>query len=243
MSAVARRHSSFQLGSPTDGRGASTTAAPECLARSRWGGTKRLSDDVSLLRQLGMEQSVRSSAAQRMAQPPETAAPDRVIDRAAFGELYLRYRDPVFRYVRRLCGSEDEAADLTALTFERALAKLRSYRGDGAGFAPWLFRIARNQAWDARRRKRPWLPLQLLAVRRHPHEATTPEEAALRRESIGEVSSYLDELPEIQRECLLLRYGAGLTARQIGVVIGKSDEATQKLISRALAKLKENYRG
>jgi RNA polymerase sigma factor (sigma-70 family) len=65
----------------------------------------------------------------------------------------------------------------------------------------------------------------------------------LRRESIGELSSYLDELPEIQRECLLLRYGAGLTAREIGAVIGKSGGATQKLITRALAKLKENYRG
>ena len=60
-----------------------------------------------------------------------------MIERAEFGELYLRYRDPVFRYVRRLSGSEDEAADLTALTFEHALAKLHGYRGEGhrtAGF-------------------------------------------------------------------------------------------------------------
>lgn len=166
-----------------------------------------------------------------------------VIDRADFGELYLRYRDPVFRYVRRLSGSEDEAADLTALTFERALAKLRGYRGDGAGFAPWLFRIARNQAWDARRRNRPWLPLQLLASHRHPDDGSSPEEATLRQESIGELTRYLDDLPEIQRECLLLRYGAGLTAREIGAVIGKSEEAAQKLITRGLGKLKENYRG
>ncbi len=55
------------------------------------------------------------------------------------------------------------------------------------------------------------------------------------------MSRHLDQLPELQRECLLLRYGAGLTAREIGQVIGKSHEATQKLITRALAKLKENY--
>lgn len=201
-----------------------------------------MSEDDALLRQLGMEPPVESTAAQRSTHR-ENLGHDGVIDRAEFGELYLRYRDPVFRYVRRLCGSEDEAADLTALTFERALAGLHGYRGDGAGFAPWLFRIARNQAWDARRRKHPWLPLQLLALTRHPQEVTTPEEATLRRESIGEMSRYLDELPEIQRECLLLRYGAGLTAREIGAVVGKSDEATQKLITRALAKLKENYRG
>ncbi len=168
---------------------------------------------------------------------------DGAIDKADFGQLYLRYRDPVFRYVRRLSGSEDEAVDLAARTFERALAKLHTYRGDGAGFAPWLFRIARNQARDARRRTRRWLPIQLLGMGAHPHEPTTPEGTVLRRESITEVSRYLDELTELERDCLLLRYGAGLTAREIGLVIGRSDEATQKLMQRALAKLKEKYRG
>jgi RNA polymerase sigma-70 factor, ECF subfamily len=201
-----------------------------------------MSDHAVLMRQLGMEQPVDSTAAQRRTHHEQLGQAD-VIDRAEFGELYVRYRDPVFRYIRRLCGSDDEAADLTALTFERALAKLHGFRGDGAGFAPWLFRIARNQAWDARRRNRPWLPLQLLPSRRHPTERPTVEEAVLGRESLGELSRHLGDLPEIQRECLLLRYGADLTAREIGVVIGKSDEATQKLITRALARLKENYGG
>ena len=47
------------------------------------------------------------------------------------------------------------------------------------------------------------------------------------------------DLPEVQRDALALRYGAGLTARQIGVVLGKNEAATQKLISRALARLRE----
>jgi RNA polymerase sigma-70 factor, ECF subfamily len=187
-----------------------------------------------------MEQPVDSTAAQ-LSTKRKVLGHGAVIDRAEFGELYERYRDPVFRYVRRLCGSEDDAADLTARTFERALAKLDDFRGDGAGFGPWLFRIARNQAWDARRRNRPWLPLQFLAAARHPQRATV-DDGVLRRESIGELLSHLDRLPEIQRECLLLRYGAGLTAREIGAVLGKSEAATQKLITRALAKLKENYR-
>lgn len=193
------------------------------------------------MRQLGMGELVDSSAARMV----DADAIDRgdAMDRAEFGQLYVRYRDPVFRYVRRLSRSEDEAADLTALTFERALTKLHTYRGDGAGFAPWLFRIARNQARDARRRTRPWLPIQLLSMRGHPHEPSTPEAIVLRSESIGEVSRYLDELPALERECLLLRYGAGLTAREIGLVIGRSDEATQKLMWRALTKLKERYRG
>ena len=65
----------------------------------------------------------------------------------------------------------------------------------------------------------------------------------LRRESISEMSRYLDELTELERDCLMLRYGGGLTAREIGLVIGRSEEATQKVMQRALAKLKEKYRG
>jgi RNA polymerase sigma-70 factor (ECF subfamily) len=193
-----------------------------------------------LVRQLGMGELVDSSVARTL--EADEIGRGGAVDKADFGQLYLRYRDPVFRYVRRLSGSEDEAADLTARTFERALAKLPTYRGDGAGFAPWLFRIARNQARDARRRTRPWLPIQFLGMGGHPHEPSTPEGTMLRREAIGEVSRYLDELSELERDCLLLRYGAGLTAREIGLVIGRSDEATQKLMRRALAKLKENYR-
>ena len=49
-------------------------------------------------------------------------------------------------------------------------------------------------------------------------------------------------MPEPQRDALALRYSVGLTARQIGAVIGKSEEATQKLITRALSELKEAYR-
>src|ERR687892_2651183 len=101
-----------------------------------------------------------SSAAEGTMEPD--GARDELIDRAQFGQLYLHYRDRVFRYVRRLSENEDEAADLTARTFERALARLHTFRGDGSRFAPWLFRIARNQALDARRRRRMWIPLQLL---------------------------------------------------------------------------------
>ena len=49
-------------------------------------------------------------------------------------------------------------------------------------------------------------------------------------------------LPELQRDAVAMRYAVGLTAREIGLVIGKNEEATQKLLSRAVAQLKETYR-
>ena len=52
----------------------------------------------------------------------------------------------------------------------------------------------------------------------------------------------MNGLPAIQREAIVLRYAARLTARQIGEVLGKTDQATQKLLSRALTAIREDYR-
>jgi DNA-directed RNA polymerase specialized sigma24 family protein len=73
-------------------------------------------------------------------------------DPAAFGLLYDRHRLTVFRYLRTRTVDEDDAAELTAVTFERALTAMPRYRPTGGGFPAWLLRIARNAAIDAGRR-------------------------------------------------------------------------------------------
>lgn len=159
-----------------------------------------------------------------------------------FEEAYVRLRDPVFHYVRRFATDDDEAAELTAQTFERALTRLSSYRGGRNGIAAWLFRIARSQAIDAIRRRRPLRPLDLVRPDLHPHsERGRPEPELIQREERRELAEHVQQLAPLQRECLALRYGTGMSAREIGVVIGKSEAATQKLISRALSRLRETY--
>jgi RNA polymerase sigma-70 factor, ECF subfamily len=161
---------------------------------------------------------------------------------AYFEESYLRLRDPLFHYMRRFTDDLEEAADLTARTFERALSKSSSYRGGREEFAAWLFRIGRSQAIDATRRRRPQRPLELVRPEQHPHSNEgRPEDELLRTETTRELAEHVRRLPPLHQECLVLRYGSGLTAREIGTVIGKSEAATQKLISRALGRLRESY--
>ena len=167
---------------------------------------------------------------------------DALANRAAFEAIYLRYRDPVFAYLRSQMRSPEDAADLTALTFQRALERLSSFRGEGAGLSAWLFRIARNLAADHGRRRRPTRPIWSLTAREEPSTIVTPEAEVLRRESLRSLATRLSELPPLARECLVLRYAAGLSAREIAAVIGRSEAATQKQLSRALARLKEVYR-
>ena len=159
----------------------------------------------------------------------------------AFATLYGRHRESVFRYLRARCTNDDDALDLTAATFERALVAIQKYRPLGAGFAAWLLRIARNAAIDHGRRQRAQpVSADLESAERQPAR-DDPEAAAIASDEHRRLRELVRALPEPQRDALALRYSAGLTARQIGAVIGKSEEATQKLITRALSDLKEAY--
>lgn len=68
-----------------------------------------------------------------------------------------------------------------------------------------------------------------------------PEAQSLAREASSELHSIIVTLPSDQQEALALRYGAGLTARDIGRVLGKREEAAQKLLWRALQIIRERY--
>lgn len=162
-------------------------------------------------------------------------------DMAAFAALYGRHRETVFRYLRARCRNDDDALDLTAETFERALVGIQRYRQAGAGFPAWLLRIARNAAIDSSRRRRT-LPIPVASVPVERHAAPDDLEAtAIASEEHRHLRQLLRALPEPQRDALALRYAGGLTAREIGGIIGKGEEATQKLIKRALSALKEAY--
>lgn len=163
-------------------------------------------------------------------------------DPGAFGVLYARHRLAVFRYLRTRTPSDDDAAELTAVAFERALAAMPRYRPTGGGVVAWFLRIARNAAIDAGRRTSA-VPFDVdrdldLADAR----LSGPEALAIERERLATLAAAVERLPGVQREALSLRYGAGLTARQIGEVLGKTEQATQKLISRAISTLREDYR-
>jgi RNA polymerase sigma-70 factor (ECF subfamily) len=178
--------------------------------------------------------------------PPTVAEDERLAlgagsNATAFATLYGRHRESVFRYLRVRCNNEDDALDLTAVTFERALVAIPKYRSIGAGFAAWLLRIARNAAIDQSRRQRARPTFAALDSAERQPAADDPEAAAIASDEYRRLRALVRSLPEPQRDALALRYSVGLTARQISAVIGKSEEATQKLITRALSELKEAY--
>jgi RNA polymerase sigma-70 factor, ECF subfamily len=176
---------------------------------------------------------------------PEPEADDEALalaartDSAAFAKLYERQFDRVFRYVRSRVPDDDTAEDLTAVTFERALGAIGRYRHQGAGIAAWLLRIARNATIDAARRDRRPRSLDMLPEMAHPLAPGSPEDTAIAGDRLRRLATLVARLPDAQREALALRYGGGLTGREISAVIGRSESATKKLLARALQALRE----
>jgi RNA polymerase sigma-70 factor (ECF subfamily) len=160
--------------------------------------------------------------------------------RSDFVLLYEECRLPVYRYLRSRSRSDDEAADLTATAFERAFRSLSSYDARQPAL-PWALRIARNVAIDASRRVRPIASLDDASGRDVAADSDSPEAQYLDAERDAELRDLVHALPDLARDAVALRYGSGLSAREIGTVIGKSEAATQKLIRRALAALREAH--
>lgn len=161
---------------------------------------------------------------------------------AEFGALYERYMPRVYRYLVTRAGSREEAADLTQLTFVRAFGSLGKYRPGRSPFVAWLFRIARNAATDAHRRRKATVSWDGLPEAIAVTDSYDPEARALKTERRDGLRRMLAGIDAPKRELLALRYASELSVREIAAVVGKSESAVKKQLARTIATLKENYR-
>jgi RNA polymerase sigma-70 factor (ECF subfamily) len=191
----------------------------------------------------GIEWARLDSSAEAEGRDEELAAAART-DSQAFALLYRRHHLGVFRFLRARTASNDEAADLTAVVFERAFAARGRYRPSSGGVIAWLFTIERNAALDAERTRSRHRSVVSPETEpdAEPHDRSLLEDGVLERERMAELRNRVERLPAVQRDAIGLRYAGGLTAREIAGALGKSEAATQKLLSRALASLRESFR-
>lgn len=157
-------------------------------------------------------------------------------DRAAFGALYRRYLDRVYGYAFYLLGDHHDAEDATERTFLAALDAIGRYRDEGATFRAWLFRIAHNQIANAlrSRARRRATPLDRVA---EPIADADPADRTGAADDARRVRAALAELSADRRQVLVLRFVDGLSAREIGSVLGRSEGAVRVLQHRALREL------
>ena len=157
-----------------------------------------------------------------------------------FEELYRSSRDDVYAYVFTLLRDGAAAEDVTALAFERAYRRRRTFdrrRGEERG---WLFGIARNAALDELRRRR--RVTALVSEPSEPSDASEPVseddegEVALRRTT---VQTALAKLPAREREILALKFHGGLSNAELARVLGVSASNAGTLLYRTMEKLRK----
>jgi RNA polymerase sigma-70 factor (ECF subfamily) len=126
-------------------------------------------------------------------------------DRDAFGHLFAHFAPRVKSYLLRQGSSPSQAEDIAQETLALLWRKAGLFDPEKASASTWIFRIARNQMIDRiRRRQRPELdPNDPLLM---PAAEPTPDRQASKQEDIAAVRSALAELPEKQREVIMLSF-------------------------------------
>lgn len=155
-------------------------------------------------------------------------------DREAFGNIYQALLDGVFGYFFWNLPSREEAEDLTEEVFLRCLVHIRDYDPRKGPFRAWIFRIARNLLVDHLRRA---------SVRKGSVGAVREETEVSHDDRLEEeerrrmVREALEELPETQRQVVIMKYFAGMNNAEVARALGRSEGAVNALQHRALRRL------
>ena len=165
-------------------------------------------------------------------------------DAEAFGEVYDRHVDQVFRFIYRRVLDRQVAEDLTSETFLRALRNLAAFRRPGGDFSAWVTTIARNltinHLQSHQRRERPvaevYEPVSTDVV-------ASPEAAAVERLTREALIAGIEKLSPMHRQCITLRYLRELSIEETAQALGKTPSAVKGMQHKALKALRGLLRG
>jgi len=151
-------------------------------------------------------------------------------DRAAVRYLYLRYADNVYGYARSIVRDEHDAEDVTQHVFARLMTALERYEQRAVPFSAWLLRITHNAAIDHMRRR--------VAVCEEP-DAVDERDENRSHELAQTLRSALEELPEVQRQVVVMRHVGGYSPSEIALALDRSEDAVHGLHHRGRRALRQ----
>jgi RNA polymerase sigma-70 factor (ECF subfamily) len=155
-----------------------------------------------------------------------------------FEALYRSCRNDLYAYLVTLLRDPAAAEDVTALAFERAYRKRRTFDRRRGEERAWLFGIARHAALDELRRRR-----RLARMATDPEDVSVADavdaesaEVTLRRTT---VRAALAQLTAREREIIALKFHAGMTNTELAGVLGVSESNAGTLLYRVMEKLRK----
>jgi RNA polymerase sigma-70 factor (ECF subfamily) len=150
--------------------------------------------------------------------------------------LYDEYFDKIAHYIYARIGDSNEAEDLAGEVFLRALESLKSYEERGIPMQAWLFRIAHNASVDYLRKKGKVasVPIEGVTV----VDGEDPAAVAEHKIEMEKVREAMRKLTPEQREVVQLRFFGGLSSKEVGTILKKSDGAVREMQRAAVEKLR-----
>ena len=158
-------------------------------------------------------------------------------DQNAFGQLYDRYVDVVFRFILFRVGDRPLAEDLTSETFLRALRRISSVSYQGRDVGAWFVTIARNLVLDHVKSSRYRLEMTTADILDSSADDRGPEHEVVEEATAAELMRCVAQLGQDQQECVMLRFMQGLSVSETAAVMGRNEGAVKALQHRAVRRL------
>jgi RNA polymerase sigma-70 factor, ECF subfamily len=162
----------------------------------------------------------------------------RAVARAQAGDqeglhfLYVRFAADVQRYVASFVHDYHEAEDITQNVFAKLLTAIGKYEQREVPFAAWILRVARNAALDHIRARRA-IPTEEVRI-------ADNGQAQMSIDRGRDLRHALEQLPDDQREVLVLRHVVGLSPTEIATALDKTESSVHGLHHRGRRSLRQN---
>jgi RNA polymerase sigma-70 factor (ECF subfamily) len=162
-------------------------------------------------------------------------------DGEAFGVLYERYIGRIYTYIYYRTGNNEDAEDLTARVFYRAMRHIGNYHHRGLPFSAWLYRIAHNLVanWHRDNSRRKEIPLDDTLIIKY--QGDHPEGELVASEERYRLLQLIRDLPADRQQLLILKFVEHMSNAQIGLIMGRSEGAVKSLYHRTLLNLRQEF--
>jgi len=160
-------------------------------------------------------------------------------DPRQFAPLYKKYHEAIFRYVYKRVDDEETAYDITSCVFVKALASLPKYEYRGVPFSSWLFRIAKSELYQSFRDKKAQRTVSIDSVTIVQFIDEINEEVSEEQRTI--LLHSLKQLKDSQLQLIEMRFFEKRSFKEIGEIIGLTENNAKVKTFRALLKLKEIF--
>jgi len=160
-------------------------------------------------------------------------------DPKQFEALYKKYYEQIYRYVYQRMDDKEMAFDITSQVFLKAMTNLPKYQYKGVPFSSWLYRIAMSEVYQSFKDKKSTRTVNV--------DTSNVEDIIeeMEEDSTGEMREVLieviGELPEIELQIIEMRYFEKRSYREIGDILGMTENNAKVKAYRIVGKLKKSF--